>query len=216
MRLCDKGRGVSGKHGEARQPARLFIHTCERHPALPGLQHPRRREGKTASAHVSRNSPFVSPHFCRSTPLLHSSSHRGSFVVLIDTLLKQSCSHCSDPWLLSFRFRYSVTESVTDSYRDPTYTPWHAFANTNLSNGIISVHCIEIRLEVDHCNHHRICTLSLSCLTLSLFSFTLSPTFVVQKNETFWSLRLLCVMYSGLFSLQAIICNISELKCQKR
>lgn len=44
VRLCDKERGVSGKHGEERKPARLFIHTCERHPALPGIQHLHRIE----------------------------------------------------------------------------------------------------------------------------------------------------------------------------
>ena len=41
-KLCDKERRVSGKHREVSQPTRLLIHTCERHPVLPGVQHQNR------------------------------------------------------------------------------------------------------------------------------------------------------------------------------
>lgn len=91
MKLCYKERSVSGKHREARQPTRFFIHTCEQHPVLPGVKHPNRVvEKQTVLAHptISRFFFFFPLPFVGRVALLRSSSHQGTFVTMIDTLLK--------------------------------------------------------------------------------------------------------------------------------
>lgn len=60
MKQCDKERCVSRKYREARQPTRLFIHTCERHPALPGVQHP---DGVVEKQALSASTVFFPPFF---------------------------------------------------------------------------------------------------------------------------------------------------------